>query len=380
MKNGENEGSPQVRERVGTASGIVGILANLLLSALKFTFGILSSSMAIMADAFNNLSDAGSSVMAIISFRISAKPADRDHPFGHARIEYIGAMIVSFLIMLVGAELFIGSVEKMLDKSAAKPDFSYITVAVLIISILIKLLLGLFYIGIAKVINSSVLKATGVDSIMDTVSTSAVLASALVVKFTNLAILDAIVGLLVSAFIVFTGLKILLETKNSILGEAPVEETVKAIEEIVYSYPEALGIHDLMVHNYGPKNLVASLHVEVDGSGDIYQLHDVIDNIEKNIKNSLDIFCTIHMDPIVTNDAVVDELRAFVERSVAELDTRITVHDFRTVVGNTHTNLIFDIVLPYESKESAQSVTDKISEIIKSSRPDCYCVITVDRG
>lgn len=376
-----DEITPAEREKIGTRAGAVGILANLLLSSLKFIFGLLSSSVSIMADAFNNLSDAGSSVMAIISFKISAKPADRDHPFGHARVEYLCSLVVSFLILLVGTELLISSAGKIFAPSDSDaPSFSYVTIAVLSASILIKLALGLIYTRIGRTIDSSVLSASGADALMDMLSTSGVLIGALIVKFTSLVIVDAIVGLLVSGFIIYTGIKILLETKNSILGEAPVDETVTAIQDIVNSYPEALGIHDLMVHNYGPRNLVASLHVEVDGDGDIYKLHDVIDNIERKINTELGIFCTIHMDPIVTNDEVVNELRDFVVHTVAKLDEKITVHDFRTVVGETHTNLIFDIVLPYESAESAASATEKISSLISNARPECYCVITVDRG
>jgi cation diffusion facilitator family transporter len=381
VKNYDHPEDKKTRERYGIFSSIVGIIVNTLLSLLKLIIGLISSSMAIIADSLNNLSDAGASIVSLVSFKISAKPADRDHPFGHARIEYVASMIVSFLILLVGGELFMQSFSSLFGLSEpATPDFSIASLVILGASIIGKLWLGLFYRNIGKKIDSTVVMASGQDSLNDCISTSAVLVCGIVIKFTDLYIIDAIAGIAVSVLILIAGINILNETKNSILGEGPVEETVNAIKEIVDKYPDAVGIHDMMIHNYGPKNLIASLHVEVDGSKDVYMLHDMIDNIEKHIKNELDIPCTIHMDPIVTNDGIVNELKAFALDAVKSIDQTLSIHDFRAVVGATHTNLIFDVVLPFESKYNEKEITTLIAETILEKRENHFCVITVDRG
>ena len=334
-----------------------------------------------MADALNNLSDAGASVVTLISFKLAAKPADKDHPFGHARIEYIASMIVSFLILLVGFEVFSDSLGKLFSPDEVKKsEFSILTLVILGVSALAKIALGLYYLAVGKRIDSSALKASGVDSLTDSISTLAVLISSIIIKMTGLYMIDAVVGLVVSLLIFVAGIKVLNETKNSLLGEAPVKETVEDIEEIVARHPEILGIHDRMVHNYGPSNLVASFHAEVDGDGDIYYLHDVIDNVEREIHSELGIFCTVHMDPIVTNDETVNSLKSFLTDIVGSVLPEVKVHDFRVVVGQTHTNLIFDIVLPFESKISPDEAERLIKEAVFASRGDCYCVITVDRG
>ncbi len=369
------------RKKEGGAASLVGIIVNFLLSGFKLVAGLASSSVAIMADALNNLSDAGASVVTLISFKLAAKPADKDHPFGHARIEYIASMIVSFLILLVGFEVFSDSLGKLFSPDEVeKSEFSILTLVILGVSALAKVALGLYYRAVGKRIDSAALKASGVDSLTDSVSTIAVLISSIIIKATGLYIIDAIVGLAVSLLIFVAGIKVLNETKNSLLGEAPVKETVESIEEIVARYPEILGIHDMMVHNYGPTSLVASFHAEVDGDGDIYYLHDVIDNVEREIHSELGIFCTVHMDPIVTKDETVNALRVFLAEIVDSVLPGVKVHDFRVVVGQTHTNLIFDIVLPFESKISPDEAERLIKEAVFASRGDCYCVITVDRG
>jgi cation diffusion facilitator family transporter len=259
-------------------------------------------------------------------------------------------------------------------------EIKALTIVILSVSILMKLGLALFYSSVAKKINSSVIKAAAADSLSDSVSTTAVLASALIVYFTDLVIIDAIVGLAVSILIVIAGGKILLETSNSILGESPVEETVNSIERIVAEYPEIIGVHDMLVHNYGPGHYLASFHAEVNGEDDIYMLHDTIDNIEKRISTELNIQCTIHLDPVAVNDPNVVEFLALVKSCIKEIDSSITVHDFRAVIGTTHTNLIFDIVLPFESKLSAKDAKRLISESVSSFDQNVFCVITVDRG
>ena len=361
-------------------SGVVGIMVNILLAGLKLVAGLLSASIAVVADALNNLSDAGSSVITFISFKLASKPADKEHPFGHERIEYVCSMVVSFLIMLVGAELLFDSVGGFFDKENSSASFGTLTFVILGISVAVKLWLFFFYSNIARRIDSSVVKASGVDALSDAVSTFVILASAVVIKLTDLWFIDCIAGGIVSLMIIYAGAKILNETKNTILGEAPVEETVDGIMKIISEYPEILGIHDMLVHNYGPKKLISSFHAEVSGSEDIYYLHDVIDNVERRINCELGILCTIHMDPIVTDSEQINELREMTARAVLEISPELSIHDFRTVVGYTHTNLIFDVVIPFEFNLGEADVIKNIEGKIKEINPDYYCVITVDRG
>lgn len=371
---------PAVRKKYGALASVVGIVMNFLLAGLKMFIGIITSSVAIIADAANNLSDAGASGISLISFKLSAKPADRDHPFGHARIEYIASMVVSFLILLVGFELLVDSVKRIFGFSESEnADFSIVSLILLGVSVLCKLWLAFFYKKIGKKINSTVLKAAGSDSLNDCISTGAVLVSSVVIKLTSIQIIDSIVGVGVSVLIIIAGIRILNETKNSLLGEAPIKETVDDIKRIVGEEPVVLGIHDLLVHNYGPGRYVASFHAEVDGRGDIFRLHDAIDNLEKRIGEELNIMCTIHLDPLVMDDERVLELKKLVLDAVEKCYPDVGVHDFRAVIGTTHTNLIFDIELPFENEEEHGKIKEKIENEVRSVRSDCYCVITVDR-
>lgn len=382
VRNYKNTSDENVRKSYGSMSGFVGVGVNMILAALKLVVGVMTASVAVVADALNNLSDAGSSVITFVSFKLSAKPADRDHPFGHARIEYIASMVISFLILLVGFETITKSFSVLVGISENQSvSFSNVMLIILGSSILLKLWLAYFYNRIGKKINSKVIRASAIDSLMDSVSTLAVLTSAIIIKITGYAIIDSIVGLCVAVMIIIAGIKILNETKNSILGEAPVEDQVKAVHEIIAEYPVIIGIHDLMIHNYGPNRYIASFHAEVDGSDDIYALHDVIDNVEKRIQTELKISCTIHMDPISTEDETVNELKSFLLDAIhSDVSEEITIHDFRVVVGNTHTNMIFDIVLPFEFKKSSDVIVDEICAAVSKRRSDCFCVITVDRG
>ena len=380
VKDYKNPNNATVRERYGVFSSIVGIITNLILAGLKLVAGILSFSIAITADALNNLSDAGSSMISFVSFKIAAKPADKEHPFGHARIEYVSSMIVSFLILLVGFELMTSSVSGLLNKDGSKLEVSILTYVILSISILLKLWLGLFYRKISKRISSSVIAAASADSFSDCASTAAVLISSIVVGISGWWFVDSVVGLAVSIMIMIAGIKILNETKNSLLGEAPIQEVVDSIKRTVDKYPEVVGIHDMLVHNYGPKTYIVSFHAEVDGSQDIYLLHDAIDNIEREINEDLRILCTIHMDPIVTNDETVNELRTFTSETAKEICPEASIHDFRTVIGQTHTNLIFDLVLPFDIKEDTSKIVDAVKVAVSQKRPYCFCVITVDRA
>ncbi len=380
VKDYQNPSNTAVRERYGVFSSIVGIITNLILAGMKLVAGLLSFSIAIVADALNNLSDAGSSIISFVSFKIAAKPADKEHPFGHARIEYVSSMIVSFLILLVGFELMTSSINGLRDHSGSDLFVTPLTYVILSVSIALKLWLGCFYRKIAKKIDSSVVSAAAADSFSDCASTSAVLVSSIIIGLTDWWFIDSIVGLAVAVMIMIAGIKILNETKNSLLGEAPIQEVVDSIKATVEKYPEVVGIHDMLVHNYGPKTYIVSLHAEVDGSQDIYMLHDAIDNIEKEINEDLRILCTIHMDPIVTNDETVNELRDFTATTVKEICPEASIHDFRTVVGQTHTNLIFDLVLPFDVKEKPEVIVDAVKSAISKKRDYCFCVITVDRA
>ena len=378
IRDHENTASPKVRAAYGTLSGIVGIVVNLLLFAGKFVAGTLSGSIAISADAFNNLSDAGSSIVSLVSFRIAAKPADRDHPFGHARIEYIASMIVSFLILIVGFEIVSDSVKKIISRESSLV-FSVLSIVILSVSILAKLWLALFNYRLGKKIGSDVMRATAVDSLSDTISTTAVLVATLIFRFTGLDI-DAWVGLAVALFIFWAGIRILRETQNSLLGEAPVKEVTDAIDAIVSGYPAILGIHDLMIHSYGPGHSFASFHAEVDGADDVYESHDVIDEVERRIRDELSIVCTIHMDPINTDDALTTSLREETAELVREIDPGITIHDFRIVPGVTHTNLIFDVAVPFEVKMTVSEIKDAVSRKVRERHENYYAVVTVDRS
>lgn len=374
--------NPHVRQKYGNLSSIVGISVNILLALIKLLLGTVTLSTAVIADALNNLSDAGSSIIMLISFKLSVKPPDRDHPFGHARIEYVASMVVSFLILLVGFETLTDACSALFGFSESKPsNFSLISILILATSILFKLWLSVFYRKIGNKINSSVIKASSVDALTDCISTVAVLISAVIVRYTELQFVDSVTGIIVSCMIMVAGIKILNETKNSLLGEAPLDSKVADIKKIVEAYPEIIGVHDLLLHNYGPNRYFASFHAEVDGTKDIFMLHDMIDNVEKRIYGELGILCTIHLDPIVTDNDMVNELKSFILKIVHnEISENVDIHDFRAVIGNTHTNLIFDIVIPYENKSSDETIVKRVSDAVSDLRSDCYCVITVDRG
>ena len=379
VKNHKETADPRVRASYGTLVSVVGILLNLLLFVAKFLAGSLFGSVAIVADAMNNLSDSGAQIISLISFRISSKPADREHPFGHARIEYVASMIVAFLVLLIGVELFRESLGKIFHPQP--PEQSWISVAVLGGSILVKLWLGLFNRRIGNRIDSAVMRATAADSLSDVLSTAAVLLATLVMLlFPTVQLnLDAYMGLIVALLILLAGAKILNETKNAILGQAPAEETVSRIRETVAKYPGALGIHDLVVHNYGPGHILASLHVEVDGREDMFVSHDMVDTIEQELRRA-GIEATIHMDPIVTDDESINALRGQVLTAVQAIHPAFQIHDFRYVEGVTHTNLIFDVVVPFECALSEGEIRRQIADAVSRIDPSYFTVVTVDRG
>lgn len=376
VNGSENTQNRLVRQKYGTMTSIVGIVINFLLFIGKFTVGTLFGSVAISADAINNLSDAGSSFISLISFKISSKPADREHPFGHARIEYIASMAVGVIVLLIGFDLLKESFFKILTPSPM--DKSVIVLAVLVLSILAKLWLGLFYKNIAGKINSELLKAASADSFSDVFSTGATLVSALIWMFFDFNV-DAYVGLAVSVFILIAGLKILNENKNIILGSAPDPEIIEIIKTKALEDKRIIGIHDLMVHSYGAGATIASFHAEVDGKGDFFEAHDLIDNIEKQLLSEYNITCTIHMDPIVMDDDHINGLRAKVQEAVKGIDGAFRIHDFRCVTGPTHTNLIFDVEIPFEEKRSNKEVSSLVENEIKKIDKSYFAVISIDR-
>ncbi|MBQ2806837.1 MAG: cation transporter [Clostridia bacterium] len=384
IKNPDAVGDVRVRSAYGTMVSIVCIVLNLLVAAGKIAVGALFGAISIMADGMNNLSDAGSSLVSLISFRMAAKPADREHPFGHARIEYVASLLVSVIIILVGWTLFRDSIQTLIallqsTEPAEVASATWLTYVVLGISIAVKLWMFFFNKKIAKKIDSSVMRATATDCISDAGATLGVLAAQIAAAYLGWPWLDSAVGIGISVLIIIAGIRVLGETKNSILGEAPADDVVESIKALVGEYPEAIGIHDMMVHSYGPGHYIASLHVEVDGSADVFHTHDVIDNIEKRLHEQLGIIATIHMDPIVTNDETVNTLRERTAILLGSIDQSLSMHDFRVVSGPSHTNLIFDIEAPYECKLSDAEIKQKVAAGLASWEGTHFAVLTVDR-
>ena len=372
VKDSRNVSDPAVRQRYAMLAGVTGIVLNLLLFAGKLTTGILAASVAVIADAFNNVSDAGSSVITIIGFRLAGKHEDKEHPLGHGRLEYVSAFIVDMLIILVGAELLKSSVEKIISPSL--PAVSTATIVLLVAAVLVKLWLFFFYRKIGNLIDSAAVKSTSIDSISDTVATSLVLISTLVARFANVGI-DGWAGILVAGFILFTGIKAAKETIDLLLGTPPEPAFIQELKDFVKNYPEVVGVHDLMVHDYGPGRKIISFHAEVPSDNDINYAHDVIDCIERDMHEKFGCIVTMHLDPIVTGNKEVDEMRRMAEETAKEVDSSFTIHDFRMTSGGKHINLIFDLSIPTDCKipdgEAAQKVAEKISE----KNPDCHAVI-----
>ncbi len=375
VKNNADVTDPAVRGRYASLAAFTGIVLNLLLFAGKLTAGLLAASVAVVADAFNNMSDAGSAVVTLIGFRLALKPVDKGHPLGHGRLEYIAGFIVDLLIILVGAELFKSSFEKILSPSL--PSVSVLTYALLSAAILVKLWLFFFYRKIGKLIDSSAIRASAFDSLSDTAATALVLISALVSKFTGLAI-DGWAGILVASFILFTGFKAAKETIDLLLGTPPKPEFIEEIRNFVKGYPEVAGIHDLIVHDYGPGRKFISFHAEVPADSDINYAHDVIDCVERDMNEKFGCIVTIHLDPIEMNDARVKEMKKLAEESAAEIDPAFTIHDFRMTSGGKHVNMIFDLQVPSDSKMPTEEAARRVAERISEKNPDCYAVIKAE--
>lgn len=376
IENSENYKDQKVRSAYGYLCGIVGIVINILLFGGKFIAGFISGSVAVTADAFNNLSDAGSSVISLIGFRLASQKPDPHHPFGHGRFEYIASLIISMVIIMMGFELGRDSVMKIINPSEV--EYSALTFIILGISILAKFYMFIYNRSVGKKIDSSTLRATATDSISDTVSTIAVLVSAILTVKTGIMI-DGWVGLAVAGFIMFAGISSAKETIDSLLGTPPDEEFCKSIEEIVLSHDGMIGIHDMIVHNYGPGRVFISLHVEVPSDGNFVDIHDTVDNIEHDIMRETGCLATIHMDPVDVRDELTARMKAKVGEIISEIDEQITFHDFRMVSGPTHTNVIFDIVVPYNYKYSDEQIVDIIAGKIHETDERFFAVIDVDK-
>ena len=380
VKNRDNIKSIEVRNRYGNLGSAVGICANVLLSVIKIVIGLIGGSLSITADGFNNLADVGSSVVTLIGFKLANKPADRDHPFGHGRMEYISAFIVSFLILLVGFELLKNSVTTLIDGTAS-PMFANTAIAILAISIIVKLWLFIFNRKIGKIIDSTALVATAKDSLNDCIATAAILLSAVITKFVEIPFnLDAVMAACVALFILWSGFCSAKDTLNEILGGPPEQQLIKDINDTVLSFDEFYGIHDLIVHNYGPGRQFASVHVEVPHNSDIVACHEKIDICEKLICEKFGVNLVIHMDPIDTDDESVAVAREIMINVLKEIDAKLTLHDFRmTPAGDTRTNLIFDVVIPSHLKLAENELNDMICQAAHRADKTYVCVITFDR-
>lgn len=377
IKNYEQVADPAVRDAYGKLAGIVGILSNSLLCVMKMLIGFLSGSIAIVADAVNNLADASSSLITLVGFKLASMPEDDEHPYGHARMEYLAGMAVSVMIIIVGVELGKSSIEKILHPSPL--EFSWTVVIVLLLAIAIKVWQSLFNISAGKKINSLALIATGTDSRNDVISTSVVLAGVLIGHFLNVQI-DGYLGLAVALFILWSGISLVKETVSPLLGEAPDPDLVNNIEKQTMNFDGVLGIHDLVVHNYGPGKIFASVHIEVDSDVDVMLSHDLVDNIEKQISHDLHLLLTAHMDPVNTHDPNREPLSNIIKEAISEIPGVLSFHDLRIVPGSTHTNVIFDVVVSSECKESPEKIRQILQERIAGYNPAFCSVVEIDNS
>ena len=373
----EGRDEAALRKEYGILCGAVGIALNVLLFAGKFFAGTLSGSIAITADAFNNLSDAGSSFVTLLGFQLAGQKPDSDHPFGHVRIEYLSGLAVSMLILLMGFELAKSSLDKILHP--APVDSSWLVIAILCVSIAVKLYMSFYNRSLGKKLNAPAMLATAADSLSDSVATTAVLIATLVGRFSGLMI-DGWCGILVAAFILWSGFNAAKDTINPLLGTPPTHEFVDQIKHLVMAHPAIIGIHDLIVHDYGPGRVMISLHAEVSASENVLELHDEIDNVESELREKLGCEAVIHMDPIVTDDGITEETRERVAALVHCIDDAINIHDFRMVAGPSHTNVIFDAVVPYGFRLTDSEVEEKIKTAVRTLDGNYFAVVKVERS
>ncbi len=377
VKNSGNVTDAKVRSAYGTLGGMVGIICNLLLFAGKFFAGIITGAISITADAFNNLSDAASSIITLIGFYIAGKPADEDHPFGHGRMEYVSGLIVSLAILLMGFELLKSSIEKIIHPENI--TFQTISVVILIVSILVKFWMAVFNKNIGNRIQSEAMNATATDSLNDCISTAAVLGGMLIFYFLGYN-LDGIIGVLVACFVLWGGYGAIKDTLNPLLGELPDPQLVDNIEDMVMRHDMIIGVHDMIVHDYGPGRRIVSLHAEVPYTVDIMEAHDMIDHIEMRLMQEYQCEATIHMDPVVTDDEETTKTKEKIQALIDQYDKTLSIHDFRMVTGKTHTNVIFDLVVPYGKKYDVKKILKDIRQKIRDEMPgEYFAVIRVDR-
>ena len=376
VKNSNNTSDPAVRENYGKMASIVCIVLNMALSAGKIILGLLSGAISVTADGFNNLTDCGSNVVSLISFKVAGKPADKEHPFGHQRIEYISAMIVAFIVLMLAVELASESFNKIFNPEPS--EMSYLMLGVLAFSVLVKVWMFFFNRKLGKTVDSEVLKATATDSLTDAISTTAVTVAVIISHFVNFN-LDGYMGLAVAVVIAWAGIDILKNTMSKLLGQAPDKTLIEGIRSRIMAYEGVLGIHDLAVHNYGPHKYYASVHVEVDAKVPTMESHDLMDRIERDFAENTDIVLIIHSDPVVTDDPEINLLKQKVTEMVTSIDERFRIHDFRAVKGVTHANLIFDVAIPFDTKLSAEEIKTRISQLVSAYDPTLFVVATVEK-
>lgn len=376
----ENKDLPELkkRERYGIVSGIVGIICNIILSVSKFFIGVLSNSVSIMADGINNLSDASSNIVTILGAKLANKPVDAEHPFGHGRMEYISALVVAFLIFLMGFELGKSSIEKIINPQEV--TFSIVSLVVLILSIVVKLWLAGFNGKIFKKTNNVNAKAVKQDSLNDCLATSAAIVALLISSFTDFIYADGIIGLIVAFVVILAGVGILNDIVGNLLGKAPDPELVKSIEDLMLKEKWIYGVHDLIIHDYGPGRIIASAHAEVPCDADILEVHEVIDRVEKEINSKLKIVMCIHMDPIAVNDENINRYKKIISEVIEEYDKDFKFHDFRIVEGKNQTNVIFDLVIPHKYEKTNDVILKELREKVKEKKKEINLVITIEHS
>ncbi len=375
IKNSSDYENCEVRTKYGIVCGAFGIFLNLMLFALKFVFGTVSKSVAMVADAFNNLSDGASSLVSILGFKLSLKKPDKDHPFGHGRMEYVSGLVISFLILLMGFELLRSSFSSVF--TSEKTEFSVLSVAVMCVAVLVKFYMYFYNHRIGKKIGSVSMEATAKDSLGDTISTFVVIASLVAGKYTSFPV-DSVAGMIVGFFIIKTGFDSAKETIAPLLGEAPSKEFIKEVETELLRHKPILAMHDIVVHDYGPGRRMISLHAEVPGDKNIFELHDVIDNAENDIAKKFNCSVVIHMDPVQTHNPLLEDIKKHLKIILFVIDPDLTAHDIRIVPGPTHSNLIFDVVKPFSCKLTDSELKAKIDSAVKIKYPDVNTVVTVD--
>ena len=377
IRDSENTKDIRVRTAYGTLGSVTGIVVNLILAVAKYIAGVISGSISVTADAINNLSDAGSSIVSLFGVKLSAKPADKGHPYGHGRIEYISASIVAFLVLLMGVELLKSSIEKIANPVPVQ--FNWVSLIILVLSILAKLWLGLFNKRLGKKINSAPMMAVMKDSFSDCLATAVAAAAIIISAFSDINV-DGYLGIFVAGFILLAGFNILRDTMAELLGKAPEKEFIEAIEQKILSYDFVVGVHDMIIHDYGPQRRFASAHAEVPANADMMECHDIIDLIERDIFAEFGLLISIHMDPIIVDDERINELRRMTSQTVKEICEEMSIHDFRVVDGPTHTNLIFDLIVPHKYEMSNDEICRLIDNKLSKIDERYFTVITVEHA